>query len=269
MRRTIASWVGALVITSVSNPRIQWVRELQRKPKARLAQSAFVVEGIRLAEEACRAGFTPMAIFHTADPDRRTADLLRTFGARGTEPQTVSPRVLAACSSTQSPQGPIIVLPIPAPVLPTSLRLAIVADGIADPGNLGALLRTALAAGSDLVLLTSQTVDPYNPKVVRAAMGAHFHLPLAPATIPDARRQLHGLQLWIAEPHRGESIYTLDARQPLALVIGGEARGPSDAWRGPDATSVTIPMAPTAESLNTAAAAAVLMFEIRRQRGIS
>jgi TrmH family RNA methyltransferase len=80
---------------------------------------------------------------------------------------------------------------------------------------------------------------------------------------------LHGLQLWIADPHRGDSIYTLDARQPLALVIGGEARGPSDAWRGPDATSVTIPMAPTAESLNTAAAAAVLMFEIRRQRGIS
>jgi TrmH family RNA methyltransferase len=142
-----------------------------------------------------------------------------------------------------------------------------VADGLADPGNLGTLLRTALAAGAEAAFLTGQTVDPYNPKVVRGAMGAHFHLPirgLAPGEVPVA---LEGLQIWIAEAGQGLSYSEVDWRPPSALVVGSEAEGPGEAIRNLDARHTHIPISPAAESLNAAVAAAVILFEIARQRG--
>ena len=228
----------------------------------------FVIEGLRLSEEALAAGGVPRLVLHTDEPDERRGRLIDAFAARGAHMLLVSEKVLRACATTESPQGLVAVVPLPNPPVPDLCTLALVADGLADPGNLGALLRTALAAGVEAVFLTSGTVDPYNPKVVRAGMGAHFRLPIrteSPATI---RRRLDGLAFWVAEPHRGRPVYQLDARPPLALVIGGEARGPAEAWRRDNTVAVTIPTAPEVESLNTAAAAAILLFEIRRQRGI-
>jgi TrmH family RNA methyltransferase len=146
------------------------------------------------------------------------------------------------------------------------LSLAVVADGIADPGNLGTLLRTAWAAGVEAVFLTPGTVDAYNPKTVRSAMGAHFHLPLVSDTNEGILERLAGLELWLAEPRGGLPYDDLDARHPMALVIGQEAHGASAFWRSRAAGAVSIPMVSSVESLNAAIAAAVILFEVRRQR---
>lgn len=256
------------MITSTTNPRVQWIRSLQRKRRAREEEGAFVIEGLRLAQEALTAAVVPRFVLHTNDIGERGRKLIEGFAESGAPTLLVSENVLRACAATETPQGLVAVVPFPNPPLPDRYTLALIADGLADPGNLGAVLRTALAAGVEAVFLTSGTVDAYNPKVVRAAMGAHFHLPIVTESPGSIRRRLQDLAIWVADPHRGRPVYQLDARQPVALVVGGEARGPADAWRSDDIVVVTIPTVPEAESLNTAAAAAVLLFEIRRQRGL-
>lgn len=257
------------MITSASNPRIQWVRSLQRRRRVREAERLFVVEGVRLAEEAFRAGVVPRLVVHAPDLDERAASLVHALARRGATVLPVSPRVLAACATTETPQGVVAVLPLPQPPAPAPLTFALVADGLADPGNLGTLLRTALAAGVEAVFLSPGTVDAFNPKVVRAAMGAHFHLPLIRDTVEAIRQRLGDLPLWLALSRGGTAYDRLDARRPLALVIGGEAHGPSEFWRRHAAVSVSIPTASAVESLNAAVAAAVILFEVRRQRGPS
>lgn len=257
------------MITSLSNPRVQWIRELLRKRKARSEENLFVVEGVRLAEEALAAGGDPNLVLHTPDPDDRTARLIDGFVRRGAHALLVSDRVLRACATTESPQGLVAVVPIPHIPLPARPSLTVIVDGVTDPGNLGTLLRTALAAGVEAVFLTSGSVDAYNPKVVRGAMGAHFRLPIVSESPASIRRHIEGLGVWVAEPHDGQSIYQLDGRRPTALVLGSEARGPSPEWRGQGGIPVTIPIHSQVESLNTAAAAAVILFEILRQRGLS
>jgi TrmH family RNA methyltransferase len=254
------------VITSTANSHVQWIRDLQRKRRMRREEGLFVIEGIRLAEEAFRAGATPRLVVHGQHLDPRASSLVAGFAGRGAAVLLVSDHVLAACASTESPQGLAAVMPIPEIPLPTELSLAVVVDGLADPGNLGTLLRTSLAAGVEAVFLCSGTVDAYNPKVVRGGMGAHFRLPIQSASPEEVLRRLSGLAIWTAEPQAGLAYDRLDGRRPLALVIGGEARGPSEIWRGKATGTISIPTAGEVESLNAAVAAAVILFEIRRQR---
>jgi len=255
------------VITSISNPRIQWIRALQRRSQLRRKERAFVVEGTRLGEEALRAGFIPRLIVHGPQLDTRAANAVEGLARLGAPVLRISQRVLAACAATEAPQGLVAVVPIPEIPLPSRLTLALVADGLADPGNLGTLLRTALAAGVEAVFLSPGPVDAYNPKVVRGGMGAHFRLPILIEPTEGLLRRFSGMALWLAEPRGGLPYDQLAAHRPLALVVGGEARGPSQVWREKAAGSVSIPTAGGVESLNAAVAAAVLLFEIRRQRG--
>ena len=255
------------MITSTANARVQWIRALQRKRRARQSDGAFVIEGTRLGEEALRAGITPRLVVHVAQLDERTSTLVHTFARRGASILPVSEHVMEACASTEAPQGFVAVVPfLPPPDLPP-LTLVVIADGIADPGNLGSLLRTAWAAGVEAVFLSPGTVDAYNPKVVRSAMGAHFHLPLVNDTNDGILPRLASLPLWLAQPRGGLPYDEVDARQPLALVIGQEAHGPGDFWRKRAAGAVSIPMEDKVESLNAAIAAAIILFEVRRQRG--
>ncbi len=254
------------MITSTTNPNIKFIRGLQARRAAREAEGLFVVEGVRLVEEAAGATAQPRLVLHTANLDPRAEAALQQLVSRGAQVEAVSPAVLAAASDTQSPQGLLAVIPMPALPLPAALTLALVLDGLGDPGNLGAILRAASAAGVQAVLLAPGTVDPYNPKVVRAAMGAHFHLPLLSAGWDELAQRLAGLDLWLAEARVGTAYSSVDWRKPSGLVIGSEAAGPSAPARRLAANQVHIPMPGQAESLNAAIAAAVILFEAARQR---
>jgi TrmH family RNA methyltransferase len=147
------------------------------------------------------------------------------------------------------------------------LSLALVADRIADPGNLGTILRTALASGVEALFLTKGTVDPFNPKVVRGAMGAHFHLPIEILEPGALAQRLDDLEIWVAEAGQGMLYHEVNWRQPIALIISCEAHGPQPAIRSLAKGQVQIPMIGPTDSLNAAIAAAVILFEIVRQRG--
>jgi TrmH family RNA methyltransferase len=215
------------------------------------------------------AGVPTRLVLHTEGLDARGRGLANSLARLGAEVETVTDAVMAACSDTEAPQGLLAIASMPDLPLPSSPDLALVADGLADPGNLGTILRTALAAGVQAVYLTGNTVDPFNPKVVRAAMGAHFHLPLRLLAPEEVGPALAGLKAWVAEAAEGGRPYTsIDWRAPSAVIIGSEATGPERAIRTLAEGAIHIPMAPTAESLNAAIAAAIILFEVARQRGL-
>ena len=166
-----------------------------------------------------------------------------------------------------SSQGVIAVIPIPRPAPPPDPGLVLVLDQVRDPGNLGTILRSAAAAGVDLVLLSPGCVDPWNPKVLRAGMGAHFRLPVVEAESWDAiGERLAGLAVWLADAHGGTPYDRVDWTAPSALIVGGETTGLSREAESLGRGRVAIPMARDVESLNAAMAATILLFEAARQR---
>jgi TrmH family RNA methyltransferase len=254
------------MITSVQNARIKWVRSLQSRRKAR-REGAFVIEGMRLAQEALAARAPVSLILHTQEVGEQEGELIAELRQLGGDALEVAGNVMQACSTLEAPPGLLAVLPHLEVPLPGSVSLALVVDRISDPGNLGTLLRSAAAAGVQAVFLTEDTVDAYNPKVVRGAMGAHFRLPVLSTTIAALPKQLAGLEIWLAEAGAGQAYDSVDWLRPSALVIGGEAHGPRREVRALAAGSVHVPMHAGTESLNAAVAASVILFEIARQRG--
>ena len=172
---------------------------------------------------------------------------------------TVGDGVLAKVGSVVTPQGVMATARIPEIMPVADGDFAVELAGVADPGNAGTIVRTAVAAGAQAVVFSPESVDPWNPKTVRASAGALFRVPLAEAG-PKGERVG-------ADPHRGDPYNQADLTGPLTLVVGNEAHGLDqldqsaavDRW-------VSIPMAEPVESLNVAAAAAILCFEIARQR---
>jgi TrmH family RNA methyltransferase len=256
------------MITSSQNPRVQWVKQLQARSKARRESGAFVVEGVRLVEEALQTGWGTMMLLHTSDLEPRGRAVLDGYIRRGVPVEEVTPQVLKAVSDTETPQGLLAVLEMRALPTPPDPELVLIPDGVRDPGNLGSMLRSAAAAGADLVCLPAGTVDAYAPKVVRSAMGAHFRLPLLSTNWDDIQNLLErcGLAVFLAVAGQGILYTQADFRSPLAMIIGGEAAGAGDRARSLPHQALHIPMPGGMESLNAAAAAAILLFEVVRQR---
>lgn len=176
----------------------------------------------------------------------------------------VTEEVLASLSETATPQGVVAVVPFPGLPWPTG-GLAVVLDGLRDPGNAGTIMRAAWAAGATGLVATRGTVDLYASKVVRSAMGAHFHLPLRSGLDAGGLAALlAGRRIFLAA-QQGLPYWEVDWRGDRALIIGGEARGPEVAGALAE-TQVAIPMMGGVESLNAAVAAGVLLFESLRQR---
>lgn len=255
------------MITSTSNPRVKWVRALQTRRSSRSGEAAYVVEGERMAREVLAAGASPLAVFYTEHLDDRGRGLVNSLQRSGASAEAVSEAAMAAMSATETPPGLLVVLPIPAPRPQERIALAVVADRLADPGNLGTLIRTCRAAGVQALFLSEGSVDAFNPKVVRAAMGAHLHLPIETLNAEEILRRLQGVPLWLAEARQGLLYHQVDWRPPAALVIGGEASGVSEPLRSACRGAIHIPLRDQTESLNAAVAAAVILFEIDRQRG--
>jgi TrmH family RNA methyltransferase len=258
-----------LAITSVHNPRVKLVRRLITSRKARQAEQQIVVEGVRLIDDALRSGSTPVALFF--DPALTTANppaaaLVARVEASGGECIACAAAVFGTMAETVTPQGVLALLPMPALPLPPQPLLVLVLDGVRDPGNAGTLLRSAEAAGADLAIFGPGAVDPYNDKVLRGAMGAHFRLPLLiSADWTIIRAALAGLTCFVAEAGQGCAHDQAPWHKPAALVIGSEANGPGAAARE-SCQPVHIPMHGGTESLNAAVAGSVILFEAARQR---
>ncbi len=256
------------MITSAQNPRIQWIRKLQRQPRFRATEGVFIVEGVRLVEEAWQAGWQPELVLYTPDLSPRGQDLLKRLAPAGVE--QVSLAVMQSASDTQTPQGILAVLPLRCLPLPGALSFILVLDHLRDPGNLGTILRTAAAAGVEGVILTPGSADPYAPKVVRSAMGAHFRLPILSLDWGEIRRLLRPevVNVYLTVVQGGVPYTQVNFTAPAALIIGGEAEGAGAEARNLTDRQVYIPMQAGVESLNAAVAAAILMFEVVRQRNL-
>ena len=242
-----------------------------RQRKGREAEGLFLAEGVRAVEDLA-ASPLPLRLAVAASTLGDTARgraLLDLLAAQGVAVRETGERELAALADTETPQGILAVAQIPSASL-DDLRVAaepavvLVLDAVQDPGNFGTLVRTAEALGAAGVVALPGTVDPWNPKSVRAAMGASFRLPVVAAGW-DA------LAPWLAE--RGVTTLAaaadgepLDEPRPAraALVLGNEGAGVSEQTRARADRVVGIPLRGRAESLNVAAAGAVLMYELLR-----
>ena len=269
-----------VTVTSLDNPTVKIVRALSRR-RERQRERAFVVEGVRLLAEALDAGAVPRIVLIARDllgageeQDRLLVRLaeLREGEGRHMRVLEVTPQIMRSASETESPQGIVAVFAFPERGEPRAgTPLIVVADGVRDPGNLGTMLRAALGAGATVLYTTPSTVDLYNPKVVRAAMGAHFRLPLRSNVGWEALDEaLDGCDaVWGAEAE-GETVYSeADWSAPAALVIGNEDRGISPEGRARCTGTLSIPLGGGLESLNAAVAAAIILFEAARQRRLA
>lgn len=258
------------MITSVHNPTVQVVRKLQVHSKVRREQGEFVIEGVRLAEEALKSLWEARLVLFTAQLDQRGQAVVDGFSVRGVLVEQVSDSVMDAISQTETPQGILTVLAIKPLPLPPSIHFLLILDGMRDPGNLGTILRTAAAAGVQAVLLAPGCADAWSPKVMRAGMGAHFHLPILSLDWPELKRTLtmpeSHMRIFLADSSAGILYTQADFRPPLALIIGGEAAGAGAESQSFAEDKVHIPMPGGSESLNAAVAASILLFEVQRQR---
>jgi TrmH family RNA methyltransferase len=255
------------LITSTANGHVKRIRSLVRSRKERHHERMFVVEGIRLVEEALSHSELASALYlpeHLSATARGRALLDRLEHLPGAAPTT--PAILSQLTDVETPQG--VIAAVSQPVLtPVALTLALILDGVQDPGNVGTLLRSAEAAGVDLVICLRGTADVWSPKVVRSGMGAHFRLPLAvDVEWADVQPQFPpGMVLYAATQDASLDYDQADWRQPAALVVGNEGSGVS-ARTLELARPITIPMLGAIESLNAAIAGSVILFEASRQR---
>jgi RNA methyltransferase, TrmH family len=260
------------MISSVHNPKIQAVRRLQAQARERREHGVFVLEGVRLCEEALRAGWIAQQVFFTDLLDERGQDVVRSYAEQNILVEQVSQAVMGALSETETSQGVLIVVRQQTLPLPDSPDFLLILDGLHDPGNLGTTLRTALAAGVQGVLLAPGCADAWSGKVLRAAMGAHFRLPIHSLKWPDIQGIVNGplphLKVYLADTTGGALYSQADLRSPLALIVGGEANGAGIDARSLADELVHIAMPGGTESLNAGIAASILMFEVVRQRSI-
>lgn len=245
-------------------------RDLKRR-KARERQSLFVAEGVRTVEELLDSGLTIEGVLtapQLLDIARGKA-LKARIAASAVESAELSELDFRSAAETDSPQGVLGIGRIPARSFETlklqdHVRL-LVLDAVQDPGNLGTMLRTAAAFGITGTIALSGTVDLWNAKVVRGAMGAHFRHTAFHST-PDqlfAFLAAHGIEL-IATGSSGESIGTFSAPAKVAVVVGNEGAGLSEAVRSRAGRTVAIPIEAGVESLNVAVAAGIFMHQLRQ-----
>jgi RNA methyltransferase, TrmH family len=253
------------MITSSQNPRIKLVRALLGRAKERRDAGAFVVEGVRLVEEAESRDWKFRFVLYDASLNARGSSLVEQLLARGIEVEEVSNRLMKLLSDTETPQGILAVLELNQLPIPNYLDFVLIPDQIRDPGNLGTLLRTAAAAGVQAVFIPPETTDAFAPKVVRSGMGAHFRLPIQSMKWEKIRREAKDLQVYLADMD-GKPCWETDLRGPLVLIVGSEAEGASEEARQLASQRISIPMAGRVESLNAGVAGSVLMFEVVRQR---
>jgi TrmH family RNA methyltransferase len=257
-------------ITSAANPRFKRIRSLLQSARERRREGASVLEGIHLVaswlahRQRHPDAAIELAIARRGLDSREIADII---GRAGVAPLIIQDRLFDSLGTLPSPAPVLAVVPTPQPGLPASIgEDTVVLDRIQDPGNVGAILRSAAAAGITRVITTPQTAWCWSPKVLRAAMGGHFGLSIHESHAWSVVDALVRIPVAGALAHGGQSLYERDLTSPCVWVFGNEGEGIDGEierrldWR------LTIAQASHVESLNVAAAAAVCFFEQRRQR---
>jgi TrmH family RNA methyltransferase len=253
------------MILSAQNAKIKLARLLSGRAKERREAGAFLAEGVRLVEEAHIASWPFRFVLYSADLSERGQELIGKLRESNIDVAEVDRKLLQSLSDTETSQGVLAVLEPHELSVVDPFDFILIPDAIRDPGNLGALLRSAEAAGVQAVVLPPETTDPFAPKVVRAGMGAHFRVPIRAISWDKIRDYTKGLKIYLADMH-GAACWEVDFKSPLALIIGGEAAGATASAGKMADRLVSIPMLGKTESLNAAVAGSVLMFEVLRQR---
>lgn len=254
----------------MANRLLTQARNLRRR-KARERDGLFVVEGIRSVEELLRSPLDVRGALVTGrltETDRGVR-LLEQIRASGLPIEEVDERDFESAAETESPQGILAIAAVPEQRLADlpeteSMRL-LVLDALQDPGNVGTILRTAVAFGVTATFSLPGTVDLWNAKVVRSGMGAHFRHPCLSGTWDELEsfRRARGVAVWAADAS-GQPLETLIAPARLAVVVGNEGGGLSSQSRERADQLVALPIADDVESLNVAVAAGILLYELRR-----
>ncbi len=282
----MSTYIGAAQITSPANPRVRWLRSLRRR-RVRDQEGLTVVEGHDELQLALDVGARPRLLVLAPELSGRVdvalADRAKDVGA---EVITMSRSAFAKASYRESPDGWLAVVRDPArdlgalgevvtsAVLAGTTPLVLVCEAVEKPGNLGAMLRTAEAAGVDVVVAASPVADWGNPNVVRASKGTVFAIPVAAAPAEQVIDWLrrHDLRVVVATPDTDRLVSDVDLSGPTAVVVGAEHDGVSDVWFdaavvGENAVVAKLPMAGRVNSLNVATSAALVIYEAVRQRG--
>ena len=245
------------IITSVQNARIKHVVALQQKSSLRREEGLFVVEGQREIEHCIACGYEVVELFK--------------------RDENVTPQVYEKMAYRGSTEGIIAVakckdhsLSILSPLTSHHSPLIIVLERVEKPGNLGAILRTAEAAGVDAVIVCDPLTDLYNPNLIRASIGGVFNVPTAVCTSEEciAFLKANGIKILTAQLQDSYEYYDYDMTQATALVMGTESTGLTQQWREAADAHIRIPMLGRLDSLNVSVSAAILMYEAVRQRRV-
>jgi TrmH family RNA methyltransferase len=262
-----------LEITSTGNPRVKWLAGLQRR-RNRLAEGVTVVEGHDELALAIDAGVSLHALYWCPAlvESSARAGLVDRAVAAGTEVVALGRVAYDKVSYRENPDGLLAVVPDPTQRL-ADIRLGdcpllLVCEAVEKPGNLGAMLRTAEAAGADAVISAAQVTDWGNPNVVRASKGTLFAVPVASAGVDEVLGWLRGhrISVVVATPDAATLVTDVDLTRPTAIVVGAEHAGVSSALRDGADLTVRLPMMGRINSLNVSTAAAVTVYEALRQR---
>ena len=260
-------------ITSTRNPRVRAAAAL-RDRGARQTAGKTLVDGVRELDRALSGGAVVDTVF--VDPGRlgtQRHDTLERARAAGASIVEGSPAVLDRLAYGDRSEGVVAVVEIPDTSLGgiplRSNALVVVLEGVEKPGNLGAVLRSADAAGADAVVVADPRTDLFNPNAIRASLGTIFAVPVAAGSSAEVRAWLHmyGMGILAARVGARDTYTDVDLTGPVALVLGSEAEGLTTAWDGEAITPISLPMRGVADSLNVSITAAVLLYEARRQRG--
>lgn len=255
-------------ISSLQNPRVKYIVKLREDKRQRQRDGLMLVEGREELAHALSAGLQPQTIFTAPELASRHLD-----GISGVLLLTVSKAVFEKLSYRENPDGWLGIFPIPARRLEglsvSASPLVIAAESVEKPGNLGAILRTADAAGVDGLLVCDPRVDLWNPNVVRASRGALFSVPAVEVDNASAFAWLkdHNIRVVAAAPSASTAYTQVDLRKPTAIVVGTEDKGLTDFWLSNADEKVFIPMTGRVNSLNVSIAAALIVYEAVRQRG--
>lgn len=256
------------MITSTANAQVKNLMQLMKKVKARTEQGVYVVEGVKMFQEAPREEIVKVYLSEELYEKGILKEALKNVSY-----EVLKNEVFCHVAETKTPQGVLCVMKQKKYTLEEltkgKLPLLLVLENIQDPGNLGTMLRTAEGAGATGILLSKGCVDIYNPKTIRSTMGSIYRVPFAYTEdlLADLDR-LHdkGIKTYAAHL-KGKGWYDEESyREPVAFLIGNEGNGLSDEVSAKASRYIKIPMEGKLESLNAAVAAAILMYEASRQR---